>query len=92
MSENNIKDMKFEEAMERLEKIVRFLESGNAGLDESIAAFEEGISLVKLCNSKLEHAEQRVKILMSGESGELTEADFNEQLYRVTDKNGCRAH
>lgn len=79
MSENNIKDMKFEEAMERLEKIVRFLESGNAGLDESIAAFEEGISLVKLCNSKLEHAEQRVKILMSGEGGEFSEADFKKQ-------------
>ena len=49
--------MTFEAAMARLEEIVRALEGGSAGLDASLGLFEEGISLVKLCNAKLEGAE-----------------------------------
>ncbi len=70
------KDMSFEEALARLEAIVRMLESGGAALDESLSVFEEGISLVKMCNEKLESAEQKIKILTKGENGELTETDF----------------
>ena len=66
----------FEAAMARLEEIVRALESGNAGLDDSLGLFEEGISLVKLCNAKLEGAEQKVKLLAKGDNGNLTETDF----------------
>ena len=73
----NKKDMSFEEALARLESIVRMLESGTAALDESLSVFEEGISLVKMCNEKLEQAEQRIKILTSGEDGELVETDFS---------------
>ena len=51
--ENKV-EMKFEEAMARLEEIVRALESGSAPLDKSLELFEEGVSLVKMCNSKLE--------------------------------------
>ena len=68
--------MTFETALERLEVLVRSLESGNVALDDSLAAFEEGISLVRFCTEKLETAEQKVKILLAGESG--TEAvDFD---------------
>ena len=70
------KEKSFEEAMARLEEIVRALESGAAGLDDSLSLFEEGISLVKLCNAKLEGAEQKVKLLAKGEDGNLTETDF----------------
>ena len=66
----------FEEAMARLEEIVRALEGGAAGLDDSLGLFEEGISLVKLCNAKLEGAEQKVKLLSRGEDGNLEETDF----------------
>lgn len=66
----------FEEAMARLEEIVRALENGSAGLDHSLALFEEGIALVKFCNAKLEGAEQKVKLLSKGEDGQLTETDF----------------
>ena len=52
-------EMSFETAIARLEEIVRMLESGNAPLDKALAAFEEGVSLVKLCNSRLDTAEQR---------------------------------
>ncbi len=73
---NEIKEMSFEAALARLEAIVRMLESGNAALDESLSVFEEGIALVKMCNEKLEAAEQRIKILTKTEDGSYTEAEF----------------
>ena len=71
-----IENMSCEEAMMRLEEIVRMLEGGHGGLEDSLSAFEEGISLVKFCNEKLEKAEHKVRVLMQGEAGELKEADF----------------
>ena len=69
-------EMTFETAIARLEEIVRILESGNAPLDKSLAMFEEGVSLVKLCNSRLDSAEQKVKMLTVGENGNLVETDM----------------
>ena len=60
---SNKEEMTFEEAMAKLEEIVRKLEGGSAPLDQSLAMFEEGVALVKLCNSRLDAAEQKVKIL-----------------------------
>ncbi len=71
-----IKEMTFEAAMARLEEIVRSLESGNAPLDVSLGLFEEGVALVKLCNNRLDTAEQKVKLLVRGENGEMTETDM----------------
>ncbi len=62
----NINDVTFEEAMARLEEIVKYLEGGNAPLDKSLEVFEEGVALVKLCNQKLDSAEQKVRFLTSG--------------------------
>ena len=70
------KERTFEEAMARLEEIVRALDGGSAGLDDSLGLFEEGIALVKLCNAKLEGAEQKVKLLAKGDDGNLVETDF----------------
>ena len=71
-----IENMTFEAAMARLEEIVRMLESGNAPLDTSLTLFEEGVALVKLCNSKLDTAEQKVKILTDAGDGTLIETDM----------------
>ena len=68
--------LKFEDAMKRLEEIVRFLESGNAPLDESLNVFEEGVKLVKFCNSELDCAEKRVKLLTFSANGEVSETDM----------------
>ena len=68
--------MTFETAIARLEEIVRLLESGNAPLDVSLGLFEEGVALVKLCNAKLDTAEQKVKILTDVGDGTLVEADM----------------
>jgi len=57
------KDISFEEAVERLEKIVRMLESGSVPLDDSLVLFEEGVELVKTCNSKLDAVQQKITLL-----------------------------
>jgi len=53
----------FEESMARLEEIVRTLENGSATLDESLKLYEEGIALVRVCSSKLDDAEKKIKLL-----------------------------
>ena len=70
--------MQFEDAMKRLEEIVRFLEGGNADLDSSLSAFEEGVRLVKFCNSELDRAEKRVKLLTFASDGSVSETDMPE--------------
>ncbi len=55
---------KFEDALEKLEQIVRRMEAGEMTLDESLKAFEEGIRLVRLCNARLDDAERRVEVLL----------------------------
>ncbi len=60
----------YEEAVKRLEEIVKKLESGAAPLDESIALFSEGAELVKTCTTILDEAEQKVKILTESEKSE----------------------
>lgn len=57
------KELKFEEALNKLGEIVRILEGGEAPLDESIKLFEEGIELSKKCTDLLEKAEQKVRFL-----------------------------
>jgi len=73
------KDISFEEALVKLEEKVKLLEGGNMTLDESLSAFEESIALCKLCNEKLELAERRVRILVEGDDGSVTDARFEEE-------------
>ena len=69
-------ELNFEEAIEKLEAIVAKMESGASTLDDSLADFEEGVRLIRICTAKLEAAEQKVKILI-GKDGELVEDDFH---------------
>ena len=73
---NTNENITFEEAVTRLEQIVRSMEEGKLSLDDSLKAFEEGIALVRFCNGKLDTAEQRVRILLAGEDGAMTAAPF----------------
>jgi len=62
-------EKKFEEALTKLEEIVRKLECGDLSLDESLKAFEEGIRLSGFCSRKLDEAERKVEVLIKGEQG-----------------------
>lgn len=70
---NNIK---FEDALSRLEAEVRRLEGGSMTLEDSIASFEEAVKLVKICNEKLDVAERRIRILTEGQDGVVTDTAF----------------
>ena len=76
-----MKEMKFEDAIIKLEGEVKKLESGNMTLDESIAAFEEAVKLIGVCNKQLENAERRVRLLTETEDGSITDIpfDFNDE-------------
>lgn len=70
------KKMTFEEAFSLLENIVAKMESGYMTLDESLSAFEEAVSLVKLCTEKLSDAEQKVRMLTESKDGTITDIAF----------------
>ena len=78
--ENKKETITFETALKRLEEIVHLLEAGNAPLTDSLALFEEGIKLVKLCNSQLDGAEQKVKLLMENPDGSIKAEDFRAEV------------
>jgi len=61
----------FEEALARLEAIVKSLEDGDLPLEESLRLFEEGVSLTRLCAGRLEEAQRRIDVLTRGEQGTL---------------------
>ncbi len=61
--------VKFEQAMARLETIVSELEKGDLSLDDSLKIFEEGIKLSKICLKMLDDAEHKVEILIQDKDG-----------------------
>ncbi len=65
-------DLKFEEAMERLEQLVDKMESGELPLDEMLKAYEEGSKLAAVCKGKLAAFEKKIEVLTkeTAEGGE----------------------
>ena len=72
-------ELKFEDALKKLEKIVNDLEEGNLTLDESLEKYEEGISLSKMCAKKLESAKKKVELLLKSEDGSFEVKPFDEK-------------
>ena len=69
---------KFEECLQRLDKIVQELEKGDAPLEESLTLFEEGMRLSTACRKELEEAEGKVEILLK-QNGKLQAVAFEPQ-------------
>jgi exodeoxyribonuclease VII small subunit len=66
---------KFEECLQRLEKIVQELEKGEVPLEKSLTLFEEGMQLSSACRKELEQAEGKVEILLK-KNGKLQTEPF----------------
>jgi exodeoxyribonuclease VII small subunit len=62
------KELKFEEALKRLEEVVEKLEDESVTLEKSIELFEEGTKLSKYCSEILEQAEIRIENVNSNET------------------------
>lgn len=64
-----LKEIRFEDAVKRLEEIVNKLEAGDLSLDDSIKLFEEGVRLYQVCIKRLDEAEKKVEILLKDKNG-----------------------
>ena len=63
MSEVSLELLTFEQALAELERIVRELENGQIGLEESLGYYEKGVTLLKRCYGQLQQAEQKIVLL-----------------------------
>jgi len=73
---NSADPVSIETAMERLEKLVGEMESGELPLEQLITRYEEGVKLVRHCQEKLDAAEQRIKMITRDASGPSGLQDF----------------
>ena len=71
-------EMSFEEAITKLEAIVKELESGSCNLDDAIKKYTDGMNLAKVCGDKLNSATEKVNKILS-ENGELKDFEIPEE-------------
>lgn len=68
-------ELTYEEAIKRLEDVVRRLEEGDVPLEDAIALYQEGVHLARLCGNKLDAVEAQITLLLE-ENGETKEKPF----------------
>ncbi len=73
---SSTKPKTFESSLEELERIVRQLEQGELTLEKSLELFEQGVSLSRDCQERLNQAERRIEILMRDNQGRATVRPF----------------
>ena|SRR5437868_2292508 len=66
----------FEEAMNRLEKIVAEMESAKMSLEDLLVRYEEGMKLVRICQERLTQAEQKIEIITRDHAGRIAVKHF----------------
>ncbi len=76
---------KFEESLQRLEKVVAELEKGDISLEKSLGLFEEGMRLSHACRKELEEAEGKVEILLK-QNGKLQAEPFEPLTEKLPGK------
>lgn len=72
-------EIKFEEALKRLEKIVEDLEKGDLSLDEALKKYQEGIELSRSCAQRLDSAKKKIDVLVKNKKGEFELNPLNEE-------------
>jgi exodeoxyribonuclease VII small subunit len=79
----------FEAGLIEIEKITGRLESGDLTLDQALALFEQGISLLRICDGHLKNAQGRITELLKGENGKYVEKVLGAVLdpFIVKEKN-----
>lgn len=77
----------FESALEDLEQLVEQLESGDLPLEDSLAAFEKGVNLVKFCNQKLTEVEKKIELLVKDKDGKLQITALTPAMVSEVDEN-----
>lgn len=68
----------FEKSLARLETIVTEMESGELGLEDMIARFEEGRRLTTFCSKKLNEVERKIEKLVKDENGDMVATELDD--------------
>lgn len=77
MATKSEKKPSFEAAMADLEQLVADMESGKLSLEDSLAAYKRGAELMTYCRTRLEEAQQQVRVLEEGVLKDLDAGDAN---------------
>ena len=72
-----MENLSFEESLEQLEEIVTKLENGDVPLDDAIDEFNKAMQLVKICNNKLNKAEESIAKIVQ-DNGEIIDFEPSE--------------
>ena len=72
----NIDELDLESALKRLDEVVSGMSRQGVSLEDSLALYEEGVALVKLCNGRLESVERRISALRMTSDGEIVLEPF----------------
>ncbi|MEW6075025.1 MAG: exodeoxyribonuclease VII small subunit [Candidatus Omnitrophota bacterium] len=71
-------EIRFEEALKKLEKIVDDLEKGDLSLEEALKKYQEGLELSRMCSQRLESAKKKIDVLAKNKKGEFELKPFDE--------------
>ena len=71
-------EVSFEDALSQLEEVVHRMETGESPLESLVENYQSGVRLLKLCRSKIERAEMKVKEV-TDQNGELELRDFTQE-------------
>ena len=72
MKHEEFENLSFEEALQKLEAIVRDLEGGRIKLDDAVEAYEKAVALKKICEEKLKSAQLKIEKIEVSPEGEIT--------------------
>ncbi len=70
-------EVKFEDSLSKLERIVSDLEGGSLNLDDAIKKYEEGMKLSTFCYKKLDEIQKKIELLVKDPSGKLSTKEFD---------------
>ncbi len=92
-TEEDKQPFKFEDALRALEEKVRRLEQGNLPLEESLQQYGEAVKLISVCQSQLEHAQQRVELLsgVDAQGNAVTRSLENTSGQSLEEKQSARS-
>ncbi len=82
------KNLKFEQAMQRLDAIVEAMEAGEIGIEESISKYEEAMQLAAHCRRILDESEQRIKKIQVDSAGRLQTEPFEPPAAQAGEEEG----
>jgi exodeoxyribonuclease VII small subunit len=80
--------LSFEQAIQRLEKIVADMEAAELPLEDVLKRYEEGTRLVRFCTQKLDEAEKKIELLTKKKDGTVTLKPFEQEQEQEEEKDG----